>query len=56
MRGGNLNVLPSKIYFYKDRDRYFGPYTNRPTGVMKKITGGILMIYVRDTTGNYILE
>lgn len=56
MRGGNNGSMPSKIYFYQVGDSYYGPYTNKPTFLLKKKLIGELIILNNDRkTRNHCL-
>ncbi len=56
-RGGNYNKLPKNLYYINNFGTFTGPYTKRPTLLLKDslYVNAILLVYQLDTNNNYIL-
>ena len=59
-RGFNQNKVPTKIYFVQTKHSFLGPYTSRPTKVIKDGSYDdyvpTLISFARDANDNYIKE
>jgi hypothetical protein len=59
-RDANQHKLPSKIYFIQTNHCFLGPYTSRPTKVMKDESyegyTPTLITLVKDNNDSYINE
>lgn len=54
MRGRYQNKLPMKIYYLDRGEQFLGPYSRRPTLLLKK--GGTLIEFMLDSNENYIKQ